>query len=288
MQAVLAIGILSLLAAGARSAAQSARPVGTSPSVASAALDKEPSGLPPAPPGRTTIFGGEIRSVDPVRDEFELHVFGQRPMKIFYDDRTRFYRDGSRLSVLDLGSADYASVQTALDGANVFAVSIHILSHSPNGDCEGKVLSYDPRTRELMVSSIESPEPIRLLVPANVPVTRTGQSSFTTRSAGTADLVPGAIISASFESQLGRLDTASRITVLAVPGSSFIFSGKVSYLDLHAGLLVVLDEQDNKRYEIHFNPGSFASSAKLRAGDAVTVTASYDGNRYVARNLAIN
>ena len=32
--------------------------------------------LPPLPPGKTTILGGEIRNFDPVRDQFSLQIYG--------------------------------------------------------------------------------------------------------------------------------------------------------------------------------------------------------------------
>ena len=51
--------------------------------------------LPPAPRGKSTIIGGEIRRVDPVRDELTLRVFGQHPVKILFDDRTQVYLDGN-------------------------------------------------------------------------------------------------------------------------------------------------------------------------------------------------
>ena len=103
--------------------------------------------LPPIPRGKTTILGGEIRNFDPVRDQFSLQIYGQRPMKILFDERTQVYRDGVKDSSARLGPEDHASVQTILDGENVFAVSIHILSGSPEGECEGRVLRYNPDNR---------------------------------------------------------------------------------------------------------------------------------------------
>lgn len=289
MRTVLLIMMLAGVAFEVQSsAAQTSQSFDSKSATATADPDNGLPTLPPAPAGRTTIFGGAIQSVDPVRDQFELHIYGQRPMKILYDERTKLYRDGTKVPVLDLRSSNYASVQTLLDGANVFAVSIHILSHSPSGDCEGRVLSYNPGTRELLIASLESPEPVRLLVPANASVVRSGQATFTSASSGQADLVAGAIVSATFESVPGRLDTASRITVLAVPGSRFLFNGNVSFLDLHAGMLVLLDPRDKKSYEIHFNPANVADSNRLHIGGNVTVTAGYDGRQYAAQNIAIN
>src|ERR1700679_1762124 len=67
--------------------------------------------LPPLPKGKTTILGGEIRNFDPVRDQFSLRIYGERPMRIWFDERTQVYRDGEKIPVRDLGPEDHASVE---------------------------------------------------------------------------------------------------------------------------------------------------------------------------------
>ena len=109
-----------------------------------------PEGLPgdllALPEGKSTEIGGTITDVDPVADRLNLKVFGGRSMKILFDERTQVYRDGVKTSLRDLHANDHASVETMLDGTAVFARSVHILSHSPQGECQGQVTSYDPGT----------------------------------------------------------------------------------------------------------------------------------------------
>jgi len=93
--------------------------------------------LPPVPRGESTIIGGEIQNIDLVRDELTLRVYGQRPMKILFDERTQVYLDGKKIPLHDLGSGDHASVQTVLDGTSVFALSIHMLSRLPRKRLQG-------------------------------------------------------------------------------------------------------------------------------------------------------
>lgn len=244
--------------------------------------------LPPPPRGVSTILGGAIRSVNPVLDEFSLLVYGERPMKILFDARTLVYRDGVRIPVLDLAPADHASVQTVLDGSNVFALSIHILSQLPEGVCQGVIASYNPSTGELSVNSSLTPEPVRLIVPSGTSIQRTGQKSFTSQGAGISDLVRGALVSVSFTSDSSGRAVASRITVLAVPGFNFIFAGAISYLDMPAGRLALVDSQDHKNYQISFDPSQFSVSTHLRLGDDVTVNATYNGAQYVATAISVN
>src|SRR5581483_539127 len=99
--------------------------------------------LPLAPAGRSTVIGGVIRSIDPVLDEMTLSVYGNgKPMKIYFDERTKFFRNGVKTPLDDMRPPDHASVETLLDGDNVFAVSVHMLSNSPQGECQGQVLAF--------------------------------------------------------------------------------------------------------------------------------------------------
>ena len=244
--------------------------------------------LPPLPPGKTTILGGEIRNFDPVRDQFSLQIYGQRPMKILFDERTQIYRDGVRIPVRDLGPEDHASVETTLDGADVFAVSIHILSGSPEGECEGRVLNYDPNTGKLEVSSSMSTEPVTLLVPANASISRVGEPEFTAAPSGISDLVAGSLITASFESDGAHRNMAKQIKVLAVPGAAFVFSGSITFLDIPTGTMVLVDPRDGKSYQIRFDAARIPAGASLQPGANVTVTAIYDGARYAASEITMN
>jgi len=262
------------------------------PHAPSASRPDPPSGdlpsLPAAPRGVSTILGGEIRGVNPVLDEFSLYIYGERPMKIFFDPRTQVYRNGLRIPVFDFGPADHASVQTVLDGANVYAVSIHILSQAPEGDCHGLILSYDQTTGKLVVESDLSPQPIHLFVPAGTPISRTGERQFTAQQSGSWDLVRGTLVSVHFASSRAGQAVASRISILAVPGSAFIFAGNITYLDIPAGRMALVDPRDGKSYQILFDPDSLPVSANLRIGENVMVTASYNGSSYVAREITMN
>ncbi len=253
--------------------------------VESVTPDVELPALPLAPKGTTTVLGGAIRNLDPVRDQFSLASYGQRPLKILFDERTQVFRDGVKIPLRDLHPEDHASVQTILDGSNVFAVSIHILSQSPDGECQGRVLNYNPRTGELEVSSALSPDPVKLFVPTGASVVREGQTAFTSQSSEQNNLVAGALISATFKPAPGGRDVVSRITILAVPGSSFLFAGTISHLDLSMGILDVVDPRDGKSYEIHFASPHVSAGGNVHLGESVTVKAFYDGSGYQAAEI---
>jgi hypothetical protein len=251
-------------------------------------VPKNLDALPPAPRGKTTIIGGQIRSFDPVRDQFSLRIYGQRPMKIWFDERTQVYRDGEKISVRELGPEDHASVQTILDGANVFAVSIHILSGTDEGECDGRVVKFNPDKGELVVASQMSPAPVTFMVPANINIARVGERGFTAGSSGVSDLVAGTLVSVSFGADTARRNVAREIKIVAVPGAAFVFTGNISFLDMQTGTMVLVDPRDGKSYQIHFDSARLPTSASLRAEANVTVTATYDGAQYAANAIAVN
>lgn len=246
-----------------------------------------PSGLPALPKGKSTVIGGEIGKVDPVRDQLLLNVFGGGPhLKLLYDERTQAYRNGQKISVLQLHPEEHASVETTLDGTKVFALRIHILSQMPEGECRGQVVSYNPQTGELKVNEGLSEEPITLHVPSGTPIGRVGQKTFSAQQTGLSDLSRGALVDVQFQSSKGH-GVATRVNILAVPGSAFVFSGNLSFLDAHAGRLVIVDPNNNESYQVFFDSSRFPVSSQLHEGSRVRVTTSFDGTKYVASDIMI-
>jgi hypothetical protein len=238
--------------------------------------------LPPSPTGKTTVIGGAIRTVDRLQDKLTLFVYGARDMKILFDERTEVYRGGQRVSLSDLKAGERVSVETLLDGEAVFARSIHMLSQSIDGDCRGQVLSFDRDHGLLSIRDNLAPDPIRVQVSAATSIVGQDQQALSA-----SNLLPGSLVSATFRPDGNGRAVAGQIVILASPGTNFVFTGTVDFLDLHSGLLVLLDPRDQKRYEISFNP-RLPGHESLREGVGVTVTAGFDGSRYKARDIAVN
>jgi hypothetical protein len=285
-------GMVLLFAAamlGSMAIAQSSPPGQTSGAekAVSANASVARSTLPPMPKGKSTVIGGEIRNVDPVRDQFTLNVFGGGPhLKILYDERTQAYRSGKRISVLQLHPEEHASIETTLDGTKIFALQIHVLTQLPEGECRGQVLSYNPQTGELEINEELSQEAITVRVPSDTPIARVGQSTFTAQQSGLSDLGRGTLVDVKFESSKGH-GVATHVDILATPGSAFVFSGNLSFLDANAGRLVIVDANDNQSYQVSFDPSRFPVSSKLHEGSRVKVTTSFDGSKYVASDIMI-
>jgi len=259
---------------------------GTSPGTEQAAA--LPSGLnaiPAAPKGTSTIFGGEIKNLDPVRDQLTLAVYGQKPMKILFDERTHVYLDGKRIPLRELAREDHASVETTLDGTGIFAVSIHELSHAPEGEYSGKVISYDPGSGELALDSNGSRDPLKVRVAQDATFAREGQDAFTATRSGPWDLRSGSLIAIDFGSDDEGHGVTDKITVYAVPGAAFAFSGSIISLNVGMGRLVLVDPRDQKSYEISFDSARTPAALGLHLGERVSVRAEYDGTRYMASEI---
>lgn len=247
-----------------------------------------PPGLPPMPRGKSTVIGGAIGAVDRVRDQFTLNVFGGRALKVLFDERTQVYRDGLKSALIDLRAGDHVSVETVLDGTAVFARSIHLLSGAPEGECQGQVMNYNPTDRELTVRDALSRRPIQLRVPAGTAMIRQGQAASASADLGSPDLATGTLVSVKFQSDNKGHGVASQIAILATSGTAFVFVGNVAFLDLRSGLLVLVDPRDDKRYNIFFDSARFPMSREIHEGADVTLTADFEGSRYVAAAITIN
>lgn len=231
-------------------------------------------------------MGGEIQRVDLVRDQFSLKIPAGHAVRILFDERTQVYKNGQKISVLDLRPEDHASIETTLDGTSIFALRIHIATAVPGGQFHGKVERYNPTSGELKLLLSGTKDSITLMVNQGTPVERVGQEAFVAKKAGPADLTTGSLVDVSFKSVKGRLGEATRVDVLAVPGAEFMFEGTLTFLDLRAGRMSIRDSSESQT-DVSFEPARFAASHDLRQGSPVKVSAVFDGTRYVATGITL-
>jgi uncharacterized protein DUF5666 len=293
MVRLLAVAVLSSVAFAQSSSADSkpGKNQAAQPASMLESLLGAQTGLPPLPKGKSTVVGGTIHWVDYVRDQFTLDVFGGGTLKVLFDPRTQVYRDGLKGELRGLHAGDRASVETVLDETAVFARSIRLFSGSPEGECQGQVMEYNRYDHDLTVRDSLSLQPVRLTVPVGTTVVRQGQAASSPLSStdiGSLGLATGTLVSVKFKPDNKGHGVASHIAILAIPGTAFVFAGNVSFLDLHSGLVVLVDTRDHKRYEVFFDPDRIPMSHEIHEGADVTLTAVFDGSRFVARAITIN
>ena len=287
MKRVCEVALVSLfvLASSDRMRSQTSGAISVGSDLNACSAHDDVSTMPPLPRGKSTILGGAIRDVDPVLDRFTLRIVGEKPIRILFDERTQVFLDGKKIPLRELRPSSHASVETTLDGTSVFAMSVHILSQLQPGAYRGEVVSYSPSTGDLELVSGQGGEPVRFTVSNDATFARTGQGSFVASKSGQSDLQKGTLVSIDFEPDGKGRGTVTKVTVLATPGSQFVFSGNLIALDMHNGTMVVLDSTNNQSYQIQFNSNSMASIPDVRPGQRVRVTAEYDGTRYLAHNV---
>lgn len=236
--------------------------------------------LPPIPSTNATLVGGTIDHIDPVQDEITIRIFGGGKVKALFDPRTNVSRAGKKASIEELKTGQRIYADTILLNGEVFARNIRLSGSSSLGASQGVVIAYRSDKNVLVVRDLLSPAPMNLRLTPGTRITRGD------KGASTSDLSPGTIVSVNFLPDPGNRPVAQQVTILITPGTEFNFTGRVTTLDLHVGLLVVTST-DRRMYEIYFNPAAIPISPDLREGAEVTVLARYDGNRYVARGLTV-
>lgn len=231
---------------------------------------------------KVSLIGGTVEKMDRVRDEFTVRVYGGGKINIYFDPRTHIYRNGKEASLADLRAGDRVSIDTMLDGGNIFARTIRLKGAANAGESQGVVVSYSAESGELMVRDRLSPQPLKLRVTPQTRLVNHGQAS------SARELVPGTLVAVKFDPQKDGHDVAKEVSVLAIPGTKFTFVGEVTGLDLSSGTLMLTSANDGKTYEIYLGSSPDSVKDKLRQAANVTVITRFDGDRYVAQNVTVN
>ena len=228
--------------------------------------------IPPLPAGKTTLIGGTIRSVDHVRDRIVLQVFAGKAISVLFDERTRLFRDGKAASLGDLKKGDRAYLDTTLDGTAIFVRNIRIAAVVSSGQGSGQIVTFDKGTGELTLRDTLSPEPVTMRLDAGASILQ-GDHTVTR-----AELQVGSLVVVTFD-PAGKTPTVRQVSILASPGTAFVFVGRIEHLDFRTGLLVLVDPRDNKNYDLYFDSGTDGVTRDLKQGMNVTARATFDGTR---------
>ena len=238
--------------------------------------------LPPLPKKKVSLIGGTVAKLDPIQNQVTVQTFGgKQKMRLGFDVRTRFYRDGQASNQRELKPGQRVYVDTQLEGTRIFAKTIWIETQAPVGDARGQVMSYDPGAGTLTLRDELSAEPTKFQLDPNTVVRQDKE----TRSV--ADLKPGTLVSLTFGAPGRERGAVREINVLAQPGSSFSFFGKITYIDLSRRLIAIANQPDSKTYDIYLEALPSSVLRDVRQGSEVGISAVFDGSRYVARSIEL-
>ena len=240
-------------------------------------------GVPPLPKGNVSLVGGTVSKIDRVRDRLTVNVFGKGgKVDVSWDERTHIYRDGTETTERGIQKGDRVYVDTMGDGHKVFARNIRIVTNLGPADARGQVVSFNPRTGLMSVRDDLSGQPVNFRVSDKTTIQ--GREG-----AGTVgDLVPGTLVAVRFAP--GKKEyrgLAKQVSIIAKPGNTFLFAGKVTHLDMRSGVLSIANRTDNKMYDISFDT-AMPVAENLQVGSDITVNAAFNGHGYRAQEITLN
>jgi len=254
-------------------------PVATSPSNAARNEDYDPLlDLPPLKHNTVTLMGGVVVSLDEVMNHMVFEPFGtHRKMQVHFDTRTHFYLDGKRITEREIKQGQRIYLDTQLNGDRVFARTIWIRTSAESGVGRGQIVDFDPAHRTVTVRDELSGQPLRLHLLPNATIRKGNQPG------SEGDLVQGALVSIEFAPQR----ELRSIDVLASPGSTFTFAGRVTYVDLSQKMIAIDNRSDGKKYDVSMEAIAPSVLRQINEGEDVSVSTVFDGNRYSARSVDI-
>jgi hypothetical protein len=236
---------------------------------------------PPVPRTTTTLVGGTITGVDRLRNRMTVHVFGGGRWSVNFDERTHIFHNGAETTQLALKKGERVYVDTQLDNNkhDIFARNIRVGVASLPADADGQIIAVDPKHNELTLRDSLNSVPVRFAVDPETRISH-GQTP-----ASFKDVKPGTLVHVRFSASSPNRGLAREVSIVAAPGSTFTFAGKVTFLDLHRGLLAVQNSTDDRNYEIHFSPDVVTDRNNLGVGRDVLVRATFEGTRYTAQSV---
>ena len=234
--------------------------------------------LPPLPHETVTLIGATVVSLDEIMNRMVVEPFGgKQKMKVAFDSRTHFYENGRAITERELKQGQRIYLDTQLNGSRVFAKTIWIQTGAESGIGQGQILEFDPEKQILTVRDELSSQPIKMHL-SSATVIRKGE-----QPAAVGDLVQGSLVSLSFGPQRELL----RITVLASPGTSFTFAGRVTYLDMSRKMIAIDNRSDRKKYDVYVSAIPLNVMRQVHEGEDVSVSAVFNGNQYDARSVTL-
>ncbi|MDT8067808.1 MAG: hypothetical protein ROO76_06530 [Terriglobia bacterium] len=238
----------------------------------------EPKELPKK---ELSLIGGIATKVDPIRNRVQVKPFGSgKKLDVRFDERSHVYRDGRETTVMGIHKGDRVYLDTMLLDGHVFAKNLRVMTSTQAAEARGQLTGVYPNRNEYTMIDSLTGQSLRFQVTPRTTLQDRGQL------ATAASLKPGAIVDVIFlPGQKGG--TARQVLVLAVPGQTFIFSGKVTYLDLSTGTLSLDNQTDDKNYTLHFNPAAVSDREHLTVGREVTASATFDGQNYRATTVTL-
>ena len=236
--------------------------------------------VPPLPKAPASLIGGTVRRVDPIHDRIVLRAFGGGDFTIDYDIRTRVLRGATPAEMREIRAGTRIYVDSIPKDGRAFAKTLVIESiGSILGETRGQVLSYDAGRELLKVRDVVSAQPLNLRVTARTEI-RLGDQGLKA-----PELVAGSLVNISFQGVSDGPSVAEKIDVVARPGSSFVFTGRIAVIDLRDSHITIVEQSGENTFEVGIHSLPAGERLRLRQGTDVIVHAEFNGSKYEAKTI---
>jgi hypothetical protein len=229
------------------------------------------------PRGKTSLVRGVLKRSDPVHDQLIIRAFGGGDVRVAFDPRTQMMAGDQRTPFTSLPVGSVVSVDTVMDGGKLFAVSIRS-GTSTASEMDGQVVRYDAGKSQLILRDPMSPDNFSVKVTSSSVLLNQGKAS------SAQNLVAGTLVRAWFS---GAQRNVTKLEILAEPGHSFTFQGKVIAVDLRARVLSLSNDTDDSIRELAIDSLNSDSLALLKENANVRIVAEFDGERYKVQSLSL-
>jgi hypothetical protein len=235
----------------------------------------------PLSQSKLSLVGGTVKSIDQIRDRMTVDVYGSNAMHVKFDQRTHFFRDGKETTQMAVKRGDRVYLDTQLFEGKVFAKNVHVQTGNSPADASGQIMSFDRKSGTMVLLDQLAGGSVKFRVSPQTAI-KSGDSAATLSS-----LRPGALIAVKFSPKSRNAGSADEISIIAEPGTSFTYFGRVTHLDIRSGSLSIENRADGKTYDVHFDPSTRIPD-NLLIGSQVTVVATFEGDRYTTQSIEVN
>ncbi|ABF40281.1 hypothetical protein Acid345_1279 [Candidatus Koribacter versatilis Ellin345] len=238
--------------------------------------------VPPLPKGKPTLIGGVATKVDRIHSRVTVEPYGAKnKMPIYIDERSHIYRNGVETTIQSIKKGDRVYFDTMLDGANVFAKNVRVISETGAAEVRGRITSYDAARGVIQLQDALSSKPVSFRI-SNQTQVKAQQGT-----ASMGDIAKGALVDVVFAPDKANRGIAKEVTLLAKPGASYTFAGVITNVNLRDGVVSVENQTDGKVYDIEFDGHSKSERSGLKIGNSVNIAATFDGENYRATNVTV-
>ncbi len=231
---------------------------------------------PHLPSGKVSLARGVLERFDLIHDQLVIRTFGGGDMRISFDVNTKLLPDSSDARLASVRPGSVLSVDTVIQDGKLFANSVWV-GTSRLAELDGQVIGYDPARSRLTLRDPISPETVYLRVTPDTTVVKRGLS------APLQSMSPGTLVRVWFSAK----NVAKEVEILAEPGNSFTFEGRIIAVDLRSRILSLSNDSDQSLHDLAFDSLDSGNFSLLREGADVTIQAEFDGNRYEVRSVAL-